>query len=63
MKQKIIENIDSMIGYLQLIKEEVANGTPERVDSLDLLQFISVGLEATYNNIKQHFHIEEDSVK
>lgn len=59
MKQQIITNIDSMIGNLQLIRHEVANGTPERIDALDLLSFVSVGLEATYNNIKEHFNMED----
>jgi len=60
MKQKILSNIDSMIGYLKLIRKEVENGTPERVDALDLLSFVSVGLEATYNQIQKHFHISEE---
>ena len=60
MKEKIINNLDSMIHYLQMVKEEVKNGTPERVDSLDLLSFVSVGLDATYKEIKEHFNIEEE---
>lgn len=61
MKQTIIENIDIMIDDLKLIKQEVENGTPERIDALDLLTFVSVGLDATYDNIKEEFKLEAAS--
>lgn len=58
--EKIGKNIDTMIGYLRLIKEEVNRGTPERIDALDMLSFVNIGLDATYKEIKSHFHLKED---
>lgn len=60
MAQQITRDIDRMIGYLKLVKKNVASGTPERIDALDLLTFVSVGLDATYNNIKEQFKLKED---
>ena len=60
MEQKIINSLESMVNYLQMVKEEVKNGTPERIDSLDLLSLVSIGLDATYKEIKEHFNIEEE---
>lgn len=60
MTQQIIRNIDSMIGYMKIVKKNVASGTPERIDTLDLLTFVSAGLDATYNEIKEHFKMEEE---
>lgn len=59
--QKLItDRIDSMIGYLNLVKEGVENNTPENNDSLDILSFVSVLLTSTYNDISETYHIKED---
>lgn len=60
MKEKIIKNIETMIQYLELIKQEVMNGTPEQIDSLDMLSLVSICLESTYKEIKQHFNLSEE---
>lgn len=60
MKERIIKNIGTMIGYLELIREEVEKGDPESVDSLDMLSLVSIGLEATYREIKEHFKMMEE---
>lgn len=59
-KETIIKNLDLCISYLGLIKNEVKKGTPERIDALDMMNFVSVGLDATYKGIKQHFKIKEE---
>lgn len=60
MTQQIIRDIDSMIGYMKLVRKEVANGHPERVDALGILQFVDLSLGATYNKIKEHFKLTEE---
>lgn len=60
MKQEIIRDIDSLIGYLGLVKREVNNGTPERVDALGILSFVSIGLDKVTNDIKNEFNLTEE---
>lgn len=60
MEKKIIRNIDSMIGYMKLVKKNVASGKPERTDSLDLLTFVAVCLDAIYNDIKRQYNLKEE---
>jgi hypothetical protein len=59
MENQIIQNINSMIGYLEMVRDEVKKGTPEKVDSLDVLEFVGVGLSSTYKDIKQQFHLSD----
>lgn len=59
MKEQIIRRIDSMIGYLQMVKEQVANGTTEQSDSLDILSLVSLLLDGTYKDIKEYFKLKE----
>lgn len=57
MVNQIIQNLNSMIGYLEMVRDEVEKGTPEKVDSLDVLEFVEVGLNSTYKDIKKQFHL------
>lgn len=59
MEKQITSNIDYMVECLNMVKEEVEKGTPERIDTLDILSFVSVALDNTYNKIKEKFGIEE----
>lgn len=60
MEKQIIQNINSMIGYLEMVREEVKKGTPEKVDSLDVLAFVGVILNTAYDNIKEQFHLQDE---
>ena len=59
MKQEIINNIDRAINYLNLIKEEIANDKPERVDALDQLSFVQMMLGLTFKDIKKHLTLKD----
>lgn len=54
MKQEIIKHIDGAIDYLNLIKEEIANDKPERVDALDQLSFVQMILGLVFKDVKKH---------
>jgi len=59
MKQQIIKEIESAIGYLNLIKEEIANDKPERIDALDQLSLVQMMLGLTYKDIKKHLKLKK----
>lgn len=61
MEKQIIEDIDVLVDDLKDIQSAIREGKNlERIDALDTLSFITVGIGSIYNKIKEQFHLQDE---
>lgn len=58
-RRAICDDLQFVINQLRSVKTFVHCGVPERIDALDLLQFLSFCIQRSYDDIKKEFNLEE----
>ena len=59
MKKQIIRKIDSMIGYLKMVKKLIADGKSEQIETPDILCIVSILLAGTFDELNEYLKFKD----